>query len=716
MKQIDITFINKGIQMSSFAPFAHLVKQKFDEMSKGELFIAGNGREVWNAYLAAFPEGTNPLYRERSEHDCECCKQFIRNIGNVVSIVDGKRTTIWDLTGLAHPYSDVVATMAKYVADLPIESLYRVAESKYGNKSTVEDLGGGQTKRWDHFYGNVSHAHLSTKVGTDRGEYAAFVQVFQRGLTELNPESLVTVIDLIADKNLYRGEEYLAGVLAFQKLQKQYNKLTTATDKNTFVWANASNRAASQLRSSVMGALLVDLSGTPPSKDNDNVGKPPRDLESSVAAFEHYTAPENFKRSKALLTPRMKADALQTIRNEGLEDSLKRRFAKLSDVSINNVLWADSAVQAKMKDGLESLLASAHEKPVKVDEGKAIDISIDEFLSKVLPQTKSMELFVKNSQINNFMSLTAPVYADSKTLFKWDNDFGWSYNGNITDSSLRQRVQSAGGRVDGVLRFSHTWNYAERNASLMDLHVFMPGSSSHKDGCHNTYPNGRRIGWNNRSDKQSGGVQDVDYTEAAPVGYVPVENITFPSLANMPEGKYTFKIHNWTLRAPTLGGFKAEIEFGGQVFQYEHRAPLKHHEWITVAEATLKNGQFTIDHKHAVGAASQEVWGVKTEKFVKVSTMMLSPNFWDEYKIGNKHWFFILDECFNNEPTRGIYNEFLHSGLEKHRKVLEVLGDLTKCEPTSEQLSGMGFSSTRGDTVLVKVAGPKFRNTYNITF
>ncbi len=116
------------------------------------------------------------------------------------------------------------------------------------------------------------------------------------------------------------------------------------------------------------------------------------------------------------------------------------------------------------------------------------------------------------------------------------------------------------------------------------------------------------------------------------------------------------------------------------------------------------------------GSFSQQKWGVATEKFTKVNTMMRSPNYWDENQVGNKHWFFMLDGCKNDAPTRGIYNEFLNSGLEKHRKVFEILGDKTKCQPTDDQISGVGFSSTRGDSVVVNVTGAKIRKTYNITF
>jgi len=257
------------------------------------------------------------------------------------------------------------------------------------------------------------------------------------------------------------------------------------------------------------------------------------------------------------------------------------------------------------------------------------------------------------------------------------------------------------------------WNHEKRNASLMDLHVFMPGSSD-SDGVHDRYPSGQRVGWNRRSDHASGGVQDVDYTSPAPEGYIPVENITFPSFARLKDGQYVFKIHNWALRQPTQGGFRAEIEFGGQIFQYDHPAPLKNKEWITLAVATLKSGVFTIEHKHPVGIPSQTKWNLTTEQFVKVNMVTLSPNYWGDNAVGNKHTFFVLDGCKCDEALRGIYNEFLHPRLEGHRKVFEVIGDKTKCQPTGEHMAGLGFSSTKKDAFVIRVRSGKTQRTYNV--
>ena len=95
---------------------------------------------------------------------------------------------------------------------------------------------------------------------------------------------------------------------------------------------------------------------------------------------------------------------------------------------------------------------------------------------------------------------------------------------------------------------------------------------------------------------------------------------------------------------------------------------------------------------------------------------MFSPNYWDDNVNSNKHWFFILDKCLNPEPVRGIYNEFLSNELHEHRKVFEVLGSKTKCPYDEQQLSGVGFSSTKRDEVKIHVTGNKLNQTYNVIF
>jgi len=84
---------------------------------------------------------------------------------------------------------------------------------------------------------------------------------------------------------------------------------------------------------------------------------------------------------------------------------------------------------------------------------------------------------------------------------------------------------------------------------------------------------------------------------------------------------------------------------------------------------------------------------------------MNSPNHWDGECTGNKHVFFMLKDCNNPDKARGFYNEFLSDNLNTHRKVFEVLASKMKADPTTDQLSGLGFSTTKKDHVICRVTG-----------
>lgn len=685
--------------------FYEIVAKSFQDLVKAPgAFVVDV--ELVEPYLAAFPEGTNPIYKTNTEHDCSCCKHFIRRAGNVVAIRDGKLSTVWDRAALEapYPYNVVASRLRDLVQAARVSDLFRVGQSEtsFGAAQTRSLDGATQEViTWSHLHtGEVPRSYRAATPDQVRGDYRTTVQVFERGLVELTPDAVETVVGLVTANALYRGEEHKPALLQFQKMQREY---LASNNRNLFVWANAGNPAA-RFRNTVIGTLVQDLSE----------GK---DLEHAVKSFETKVAPTNYKRTTALITPGMVRKAMETIESLGLESALERRFATIADISVNDVKWVDGSVKSLLKGGIADVLmqhAVKSTKSTEKDAARAEDISLDDFVSRILPTATGLELLFKNELVGNLVSLTAPVNPEPKQLFRWSNDFAWSYKDGVADSLLRQKVQSLGGRVDGVLRFSHMWNHERRNASLMDLHVFMPGSSPHQDGCHDSYGTGARVGWNRRNDPASGGVQDVDYTAAAPEGYVPVENITFPTFAKLKNGIYVFKIHNWALRQPTQGGFRAEIEFGGQVFQYDHPEPLRHKEWIKLATATLKDGIFTIEHHHRVGTSSKNAWSLQTEQYVKVSAVTLSPNYWGENAVGNKHTFFVLDGAQNDEPARGFYNEFLHPRLEPHRKVFEVIGDKTKCRPTAGQLSGLGFSSTKRESFIVRAQVGKKQRVFNV--
>lgn len=666
--------------MSNFKPFSQAVHTQFTAMSKHELFVVDvSGDALYEAYLAAFPEGTNPIFRERTEHDCSCCRNFIKNIGNVVAIVDNRVVTVWDTVNTGDEYTEVASKLATMLGLTSIKSLFRSSEKQYGAESTVE-VRDGTTKRWNHFHGQVANKHFTKDVGSVVGEYSTTVGVFKRGLNELQPEAFVTVIDLIQSNNLYKGADFIGSITAFQKAQAEYLMLDEV-GKSLYVWANGGSSIA-RFRNTAIGTLLVDLS--------EGV-----DIENAVKSFEVKVAPTNYKRPNALITQKMVDDAMNTINEIGLESALERRFATISDVSVNDILFVDNAVRGKMKGGISSILSDAVQ-PTTIYPDKAQEISIEEFLSTVVPKATSMSVQVKNAHQANFVSITAPIHSDVAQLFKWDNNFAWSYDGNVADS-IKERVKSQGGITDAVLRVSLAWF----NKDDLDIHVTEP------DGHEIAFPNkGRR--------SANTGMLDVDMNAFGPHSdTAPVENVVW---SKPMDGKYKVVVNNYNQRITTSQGFTLEVESFGSLHQYNCQVSPRSGQNNLALTLHVKSGIVVkVDTADNVsgGSFSQDKWNVQTEKFTRVDTLMLSPNHWGGNKVGSKHVLFMLEGCYNPLPTRGIYNEFLSTGLEKHRKVFETVGNKLMCQPCEAQLSGVGFTSARGDSVVVKINDKKL---YNIKF
>jgi hypothetical protein len=160
-----------------------------------------------------------------------------------------------------------------------------------------------------------------------------------------------------------------------------------------------------------------------------------------------------------------------------------------------------------------------------------------------------------------------------------------------------------------------------------------------------------------------------------------------------------------------------EIEIEGQVTQLSYKQSLG--SQIPICTIVKENGKISITNVNSLcttSGFSKEIWGVTTEQFVPVSSLMLSPNHWENTApTGNKHYFFVLKDCKNPDTARGLYNEFLKPELDTHRKVFELLGAKLKAPYSDEQVTGIGFSSTQSNELVTRVSGA-FNRTLKVQF
>ena len=661
--------------------------ENFAEMTKDVTYLFEvdvDKDEMWNLYLDSFPAGTNEIYRERRSHDCSCCRQFIKTVGNAVVIKDNKVTTIWDFETNSDTYQPVLNALSTFIKSHAVSDIYVSKFKKIGTMSNYEEMENGRMHEWSHFFLEFPDKFVDRtgrSEGDIKGGFRDTRNVFKRSLDEIDVDSLDTILELITSNTLYKGEEWKGALTEFRKYKAEYDRLATEEEKNNYAWEQSVKVgiAIGRIRNHSIGTLLVNVSEG-------------MDLDTAVRKYEQIVAPSNYKRPKEIFTKKMLEDAKKTIAELGYMDSLGRRFATLDDITVNNILFSNKD-SAKRIGGMDDIFGEMEREVVSNPKkfSKVEEIAVDKFVSDVLPTASEVEVYLENKHVNNMVSLIAPENKDAKTMFKWNNNFGWAYSGNMTDS-MKERVKSAGGKVDGDLRFSIQWNEDGKDNCDLDAHC------REANGYEIYYASARKPSFS-----PTKGQLDVDIIN--PDGDIAVENITWADRRTMRAGKYLFFVHQFS--GSTRNGFRAEIEFDGQIYSFDYNKSMRSGENVSVAEVTLNaDGTFTIKEMLPSNVSSKDVWNVKTNNFIPVSVVMYSPNYWDEQDgIGHRHYFFMLKDCINPEAPNGFYNEFLKNELVEHKRVFAALGSKMRVKDVDDQLSGVGFSATKRDELIVKVKG-----------
>lgn len=684
-----------------FHAFKQAVAQQFTNMTNNgnPLFTTAVGKdELWEAYLLSYPEGTNEIFRVRREYDCSACRGFIRTLGGVVSI-DPKTleiATIWDITVDVPEFQVVADKLAAFVrSKATISNMLIMTERTVGCDKNYERLMNKldpsapcDTLEFEHFYVRLpaqTAAPRGTAIGNYLSNQRASFEVFKRSCIEITDDAIATVLELADQNSLYRGEEFAPAIREFASLRLKFLS-TEDRLKDNYCWSVVANKNCSsqnilRIRNMAIGTLLIDLSE----------GK---DLEAAVSSFEAMVAPMNYRRTTALVTPAMVEKAKAEIKELGLENALIRRHAHMDDLDVTNLLFVDRECKA-IPTGSDDLFDVATK--AASSNKNAQDITIADFIEKVLPTATKLELCLSRGHANNMVSLTTVEDPTAKQLFSWDNPFAWSYVGDVTDS-IKERVKRAGGNVSGEFRCSLSWESTDD----LDLHLLC------ENGEHVHFAN--KIG--------SSGIRlDIDMN-APGTNLVtnPVENIYAERLSSLiPNALYRLLVHNYQKRNHNGEAFTVEFVCGGEVKTFESTAAIPGHGMLVVEFKYNPNSGLEIIKSLPESKKVKEIWGIRTGDFVPVKAMMYSPNHWGDNKSGNKHYFFMLEGCLNPEGVRGFYNEYLRGDLREHRKVFELVGAKATTAPSDNQLSGVGFSSTQRNTVVCRVHGAHTR-TFNINF
>lgn len=648
-----------------FDDFAEEIMTQFNFMveSGNPLVRVSPKDSLFTTYLENIKPEDNPIFRERRYFDGNYDHNFIRRVGNLAMITpDYKLVSLWDFESYTL-FEEARKALSDAIHDGQIVDIYLEKERVAGHKPNADNE--NPNIIWEHYYVELPNKLVNTRnIDTKKHQARDAHDVLKRTVQEANIEDLQTVIDLIQENNLYRGQEFLSNLQKWVNLKKDYDK----NPSDEYLWFNAVKHGRSiGYRNTVIGTLISDLyNGV--------------DLESAIKMYESKVAPHNYKRPKSIVTTKMVEEAKETLEKLGFLDSIYRRPAKLTDIPADKILFTSQEKKAFNVFDDMTKDSKASTKKSKVEDAK--EMSIHELLNE-LKDLQKLELLPTHSLQANQIVLTEALNQDTPSPFLWSNTLSWAYINSDTADAVTMRVKNAGGNVDGDVRVSLSWD----NKDDLDLSVYKDNDE------YNCIYYGRR--------RELGGELDVD-ANAHSIVDEPVENIFWKSINNLANGKYTVKVNNFNKRTNENQGFTLQFATteGIQTFTY-HDNDINHKPFLVFEKENHKVKLIQISNE----LQSQDNT-VSSDKFIEVKHVLMSPNTWEK-EIGNKHFILLTKDIEVNEPVRGFFNEQLNSQLTPHRKVTEILGSKLKIQPvefeSNDIAKGYGFSETMDANLILRL-------------
>ena len=692
------------------------IQAQFDKMcATGKLFQSSiSGHELADTYLLGFV--SDPVFRdpESSVHNCNSCKNFIHRYGTILAIdSDLNIMTLFDIPDIDEEYKESFRLMSEELKEAPIRGVFVETYENLSQELCYErPIKKDQEKYWLGSQKNVKcyteeeaekfgvvkpneireFYHLSVQIPRQfidfsgssvealRGRHYDNFTVFRRTMEEIPIDTVLLVRDLINQGSLLDGDAHLHKVEGILPMLTEYQKVPV-DKREIWCWVKSVGFKYAKFKNELIGKLCTELAEG-------------RELNGACQDWNFRVDPANYMKATAPITKKQIEEAKKFVEENGYEASFSRRCATIEDIKASDILHINSGDGAIKKVSIFDDVKPTHTRHKRSEFDKVETVGIEKFMSDILPTCTSVEAFLLNQHKRNMVTLTTSEDPDSKPIFKWPNNYSWTYSGNLAGKSqIKEAVKAAGGVVDAPFRFSIMWN--EDGRDIVDLDAHCIEGEGGKRSYEIYFGNKTRL-------SPLGGTLDVDMIRPKTNG---VENIYYKSIPE--NGSFKFFIQNYD------GGkhkdCRAELYINGSSYSYYIDHKIGDNE--TIAIVTINDGVVNIEQSRYLtdsNEMSTEIYGLETNQFHKVNLICLSPNHW-EGKVGNKHYFFMLEGCKSPTQIRGFHNENLIPELFAHRKVMEVLANTTMVESTDGQLSGLGFDATVRDELIVRLKGSHSR-------
>lgn len=367
-----------------------------------------SSKKLHEIFIDNIPEYARQHYR------CNACFMFINRVGALVTIDDNGtlHSVCWDIpleeVGMFAPAFN---EMKKAVESGNIKNVFSYDEkSAYLQEFDGElTLGIPATREWTHFYGELNLANICVpgdKISEE--EFREKLNVSRENLNRWNTPTIKKALAYAGSEDLFNADKVKSQCEHLLKLVETYVTTVHNNGRLRLMWTN--NEFLYHIGGSSIGALLDDF-------QDDNLSD-----NECIDRYNSKVDPLRYKRSQAAPSEALIKQAEKLISDLGAENSLKRRFALVSDLP--RLLWAPKADEDDNKEYRSGVFSKVKSKENAKDDYKLVHndggkITLVKFMKSVAPDAK--RITVMTPARGSYAAYTTAVDMGAPCIVKWDS-------------------------------------------------------------------------------------------------------------------------------------------------------------------------------------------------------------------------------------------------------------------------------------------------------
>ena len=418
------------------------IRRSFEEaVANHDILFTTNCEDLYDKFLNHLP------LEARQHYNCTACRNFVNRYGGLVTIDSHGvlHPVMWKYTPHSTTFFDgAVARMRITVSAAKVNGVFVTSEKRLGMPKTgVWTHMSVDTPKW-----MVYKSYLKT-AGQEAAEKKEEFRMLMEAIDKYDIHTVETAVNFLRSDSMYRGDKFLGIAEWFLELLKNLNGVRGYQYSN-LVWMAAAKapNGFCHISSSMIGTLLDDI--------QDNL-----DFDSIKRRFNEKMNPLKYQRPQVAPSTGNVKRAEEIVAKLGLENSLKRRFARLDEIK---TVWTPQQTKSSTTyTGVFSGLKTKNE-PIKNTYNTdlpATTMTWEKFNRTVLPTAKKIEMHIGYDR-EPFTAIVGPENMDANPIILWDkeeqrNPYSWYlYHGG---SHARDWNLSGGRYVDvtGITLQPNLW-------------------------------------------------------------------------------------------------------------------------------------------------------------------------------------------------------------------------------------------------------------------